>query len=743
MSSNEPPIEPPAEEIAKELARLKARRLNSFARKIRKARSAITSKLLEIADVLAGAKDDLRVYDKDGVEDVRRSQATLRSFVNNEGMLPRDELRTFERLSSITGEERELLKGQGSGFSVLKAIVDDTGLRNDVIKRMRADIVMDAAAVRRVRLQRKLAAESPLQAFLRLNPDLAVLESRKETRTAIKSFEKDAAAFVLELGNLARAGDLSEEDHQARWKILSPVAADLAARFRGFIDAQDMLVDWCELHMVYSSNQEYGRISEMLLALETMASGDFYVPDEENGGYLETDDLNIDRRLINAVGQIVGISIDQMLAMPLGKRVKRVRPAEAKATVPKLVAPKKLLRSVEICAGAGGQALGLHEAGFRAHAIFEREKDAAETLRQHFHGDVERVFTEDVTRVDFRHYSGRVDLVAGGVPCQPYSTAGHRKGKDDDRDLFERAVEIVDEIQPRAFFFENVKGFGDAPYLAYRSELSAALEAIGYQCKLFPILGSDYGLAQGRPRIAFVGFRDPDAMSRFQAPPAFPQWGSSLSKAIGDLVCANGWKGFAEWTEIANERCPTIVGGSRKSDKFSFACGHTKETWALLGVDSTELSAAPPGPDHKGGFRLTLEMGARIQGFPDGWRFQGKKKQIKSQIGNALPPIMAKAVGLAIHAALEDVDFDYEKALRAELTTPPPPRSARKLGVGKLTDLSRHNMGYDVPELEHRFFGELSMDENTGADLIIGPGDYQMIEARAKVETPETPETVE
>jgi len=748
MSSNEPPIdEPPvektAEEIATELARLKAQRLNSIARKIRKARSAITFKLLAIADLLAGAKDELRVYGKEGVEDVKRSQATLRSFVNNEGMLPRDEFKTFQRLSSITAEERELLTEQGSGFSVLKAIVDDAGLRNDVIKRMRANIVMDAAAVRRVRLQRKLAAETPLQAFLRVNPNFAVIESRKETRAATKSFEKDAAAFVLKLGDLAQAGDLSEDDHQARWNILRPIAGDLVARFRAFFDAQDMPVDWRELHMVYSSDEEYGKISGMLLALETMASGDFYIPDEENGGYCETDDLNIDHRLIDAVGQIVGISINQALAMPTAKRVKRILPAEAKANTRKLVAPERLLRSVEICAGAGGQALGLHDAGFRAHAIFEREADAAETLRQHFHGAVERVFTEDVTRVDFRHYRGRVDLVAGGVPCQPFSTAGVRKGEEDDRDLFRRAVEIVDEIQPRAFFFENVKGFGDAPYLAYRSELSAAFEAIGYQCKLFPILGSDYGLAQGRPRVAFVGFRDPDAMSRFKVPPAFPQWGSSLSSAIGDLVSSNGWKGFDEWTKIANGRCPTIVGGSRKSDKFSFACGHTKETWALLGIDSTELSAAAPGPDHKGQFRLTLGMGARIQGFPDGWRFQGKKKQIKSQIGNAFPPVMAKAVGLAIHAALENVEFDYEKALTAGFTTPPPPQSAKNPGSGRLTGLSRYNMGHDVPELEHRFFGELSMDENTGADLIIRPGDYQVLKTQEKAEKSETPETVE
>lgn len=729
MSSNEPPIDPPGEENSVEdLASLKAKRLNSVAGKIRRARRAITAKMIAIADLLAGAKDDLLVFDNKGVEDARKSQETLRSFAHGEGTLPRDEIKTFEQLASLNQEEREILIENGSGFAVLKAIVADTGLRSDVINRMRANIVMDAAAVRRVRLQRRLATETPLQAFLRTNPECAFLDSRKAIRAAVKSFENDAAAFVVKLGDLARAGDLSGDDHRTQWERLQPIAGELVSRFQGFFDVQDVPSEWRELPYAYSAGDDFGNIAKMVLALETMAAGDFYIPDEENGEYLETDDLNIDHRLIDAVGQMVGISVDQMLSLAKAKHVKRVLPAKAKANLPKLIEPSKRLRSVEICAGAGGQALGLHEAGFRAHAIFEREADAAETLRQHFHGEVDRVFAEDITRVDFSHYRGRVDLVAGGVPCQPFSSAGLQKGEKDDRDLFRRAVEIVDEIQPRAFFFENVQGFGRSTYLAYRAELSAAFEAIGYQCKLFPILGSDYGLAQGRPRVAFVGFKDPDAMARFQPPPVFPQWGSSLAKSIGDLVSVNGWEGFAEWTEVANERCPTIVGGSRKSDKFSFACGHTRETWRLLGIDSTELSATAPAPDHKGLFRLTLAMGARIQGFPDGWRFQGKKKQIKSQIGNAFPPIMAKAVGLAIHAALENVEFDYEKALSIGFTTPPAPEPKEKRALRYLGGSVRLNFGGDTPSLENMFFDEIRYDENTGEELIVKPGDYRIHE---------------
>lgn len=734
MSSNEPPIKQPsveksAEDIAKDMASAKAKRLSAIAKKICKARSSITAKLIEIADLIAGAKEDLLVYDRHGVEDSKKSQATLRSFAQREGRMPRDEFKTLEQLAAISAEERKTLTHQGSSFAVLKAIVDDSGLRTDAINRMRAGIVMDAPAVRLVRLQRKLAAETPLQTFLRLEPHRAILASRRETRAAIKAFEKNVTSFIVKLGDLARTEKLSDDEHQDRCETLFPVAADLLRQLHGFVDIEDMPVDWISWFAAFQADGNFGDIAEAILALQTIASGDVFIPDEAYGGYLETTDNNIDCQLVDAIGRLVGISTDHLMNASKRRPVKRILPAEVRANAPKLVEPPRLLRSVEICAGAGGQALGLHEAGFRAHAIFEREKDAAETLKQHFYGEVERVFAEDITRVDFRHYRGRVDLVAGGVPCQPFSTSGLQKGEQDERDLFRRAVEIVDEIQPRAFFFENVQGFGRSTFMAYRAELSAAFEAIGYQCRLFPILGSDYGLAQGRPRVAFVGFRDAEAMSRFQPPPVFPQWGSSLSGAIGDLVSANGWKGYAEWLEIANKRCPTIVGGSRKSDKFSFACGHTRETWRLLGVDSTELSLNPPDPNHSGPFRLTLEMGARVQGFPDGWRFQGTKKQIKSQIGNALPPIMGKAIGLAIHAALENVEFDYETMLSTPFVTPVAPRVKVRQRLSRPGEPLRLNFDrHQLPRLEHQFFGEIVHYEDEDDERIIGPGEFRIHE---------------
>jgi DNA (cytosine-5)-methyltransferase 1 len=725
------PVAMSAEDAAKKLASEKGERLRTSAEKIRKKRSAITKMLLEIGDLLEETRNDLRRDDGRKAEDPRKLHARLRAFAHVEAGIPRDEINTYLRLGAVEANDRAVLTQQGSGFAVLKAILSDTALRQDVVDRMRASIPMDAAAVRRIRRQRKLAAETPLFALIRKEPDRNKLASRKELAVALKAFEADTAAFTYRLADLASNAEVSDEDYRACCQVLSPVALELLQRVASLIQTEDMAQEWT---MLWSGSHHTDPIAEALLALQSIAFGEYFIRNEEDGSYLETDDDNIDRRLVVAVARLAGIALDDLAHLKGLKPARRKR-IPAPPVVTKLIAPPGGLRSIEICAGAGGQALGLHAAGFHARAIFEWEKDAAETLRQHFQYEVNRVFSEDIRRVDFSLYRGGIDLLAGGVPCQSFSTAGLRKGEKDERDLFRRAVEIVDEIQPRAFFFENVKGFGQSTNMAYRAELHAAFEAIGYQSRIFQIFGTDYGLAQERPRVAFVGFRDPDAMARFRSPPAFPEWETSLADTIGDLVSANGWRGYETWRKIANRRGPTVVGGSRKSEKLSFSSGFTREDWELLGIDSTVLAETAPKPDHEGLFQLTLEMGARLQGFPDGWRFQGKPKQIKSQIGNAFPPIMAKAVGLAIHAALENVEFDYERLMRTPFVTPAAraPRSFSSAKRDGKISLNQSDWGNRYPE--HAFFGEIIHDEHTGEEIFIGPEEFKLKPAPTFEET--------
>ncbi len=741
------PLSPEA--LATTLAREKAKRLKWAANKIVKARGVITEKLLAIADLLEGARGDLRRPAGQGGVEPPVSPAKLRAYARQEAGIPADEIATYLQLASIAANERQVLRQNGAGLSVLKAIATDAGLRGEVVERMQAGVRMDIAAVRRVRQERRLAAETMLETLLRQRPELGRLASGTETRAAIRAFETDASRFVSDLVSFHRAVDLTDEGYSQRGEGISREAKRLLGNIDAIVDCDDMPEEWYDLGV---AGLDWHGFEAARIALSSIAYEEFFV--KYGSDYLDSDDVNLDWGLVVGVGRLAGIAPAE-LSRSDSARISTAAPgkgkgkgnsasarrAAAQPARPMLVEPPRALRSIEVCAGAGGQALGLHAAGFRARAIFEVMEDAAETLRANFATAVPRIFTEDITKVDFRHYCGGIDLVAGGVPCQPFSTAGERQGEADERDLFRRAVEIVDEIQPRAFFFENVEGFGHATNMSYRAELHAAFAAIGYQSRIFPILGSDYGLAQGRPRVAFVGFKDPDVMARFRMPPTFPHWNPTLADAIGDLVSANGWRGYEAWNRIANRLGPTIVGGSRKSDKHSFSSGLTRRAWADLGIDSSSLTKSAPAADHQGPFKLTLEMGARLQGFPDDWRFVGRDRQIKSQIGNALPPVMAGAVGLAIYAALENVAFDFETVLKTPLHRPAAPEPvkvlpARKDGQSTLRSQASYTRQQRLQRIrdEHDFFGEIIDDiddQGEPLDRFMDPGAYRMHESQS------------
>ena len=136
------------------------------------------------------------------------------------------------------------------------------------------------------------------------------------------------------------------------------------------------------------------------------------------------------------------------------------------------------LTCVEICAGAGGQALGLAMAGFMHMALVEYEADYCKILkinRPEWH-----VICADVRDFDGYLYRG-VDLLAGGVPCPPFSVAGKQLGKDDERDLFPEAIRLISEIRPRAVMLENVRGFMDSSFLEYRTHILDSISRLGYE----------------------------------------------------------------------------------------------------------------------------------------------------------------------------------------------------------------------------------------------------------------------
>lgn len=299
------------------------------------------------------------------------------------------------------------------------------------------------------------------------------------------------------------------------------------------------------------------------------------------------------------------------------------------------------LTSVEVCAGAGGQALGLELAGFQHEELVDIDSYSCNTLQ------LNRPKWA-VTEIDLRKFNGSsckgVDLLAGGLPCPPFSIAGKQLGTHDERNLFPEAVRLADEIRPQAVMIENVRGILSAVFEDYRSSIKQQLHKLGYKTDWRLLNASDFGVPQLRPRVVFVAVKK-ELSEAFHWPDPLHNAPSTVGDALYDLLAARGWRGVQIWRERADDIAPTIVGGSLKHGGPDLGPTRAKKAWASLGVDGHGIWDEPPAKDFIGMPRLTVRMVARLQGFPDEWKFAGRKTAQYRQVGNAFPPPVAAAVG--------------------------------------------------------------------------------------------------
>jgi len=335
------------------------------------------------------------------------------------------------------------------------------------------------------------------------------------------------------------------------------------------------------------------------------------------------------------------------------------------ASVKRVARSNTSLSSVEICAGAGGQALGLDLAGFSHRATYEIDTFAHQTLLDN--RPEWNPICADVRDLDGRDFRG-VDLFAGGVPCPPFSVAGRQLGADDERDLFPTALRLVEEARPAAVMLENVPGFARSKFASYRDGVITRLTSLGYTFVDWKLLNAcNFGVAQLRPRFVLIALKGP-AASRFRWP-GNPTAHPTVGEALGDLMGANGWRGTARWVKRASGVGPTLVGGSKLHGGPDLGPTRAKCAWRELGVDGMGIANEAPGREFpaNGLPKLTVRMAARLQGFPDAWQFSGRKTAQYRQIGNAFPPPVAEAVGRRIASALWNVDIDAEPlSMKAE-----------------------------------------------------------------------------
>ncbi|WP_329437822.1 DNA cytosine methyltransferase [Streptomyces canus] len=318
--------------------------------------------------------------------------------------------------------------------------------------------------------------------------------------------------------------------------------------------------------------------------------------------------------------------------------------------------------AVDVCAGVGGQALGLEQAGFTIQATVDIDADSCVTL--HHNRPDWHVIHEDIRRVDTTEHSrlNAVDLLCCGLPRSPYTMAGLQQAMSDPRDALEAALEMALVVRPRVLLLENIPTFQtDARFGEPRKRIQHAAQALGYELAWGSLQATDFETPQNRVH-GFVVAMAPRDMRRFSWPTPTGRPAPSLGQTLLKSMAARGWPQAAQWAARAEAPAPLIVGGATGRGGADLGPSRAKAQWARVGVYGGSIGDDVPGPDFRldldaeprhGLPRLTVEQVALLQGLPDEWTIRGKKTSAYRQVSQAVPPRLARELGQRIIAALD------------------------------------------------------------------------------------------
>lgn len=601
------------------------------------------------------------------------TEREAREFLRVTCNVPSSELSTYVRFAGMLTGSEDVLKKARVSFPVVKALVAaDEDARSEILERMEIGARISTNDISAIRKCLKDARLTPSEVMAARNGRLTAAAGRRNGGYAASQFQDRLHEFVRGIIDIRNAEDLLSDD-------IRTTATELRVEFERFFGADHRPLE------TLRRNSPAREIATAYLALIHLSEGTLAVASEvdewERGAHHPW--------LVSLQSLSGRAAVTRTLAGNAGR-----------CTALPIPRPT----TVELCAGAGGMAIGLERAGFDHVALVEFDPLAAATLRKNRPGWT--VIEDDLKAIDFRPYRALdIDLVAGGLPCQPYSSEGYGLGKSDPRDLLPEAVRVVDEIRPRAFLFENVEGLLHTKHSDHIADVLRGFRKAGYQTEIHRVSASDYGIAQVRRRVLVIGLRD-DIADAFRLPPTFSGRRANIGDLLLDLMAANGWTGASEWARQRREQpvldrvgdvvaygaqATTIVTGRGKRRR------NEQAVQVAMGFDATGVPENAPTQEEasKEGFMpsLTLRMRARIQDFPDDWDFVGGKQSTARQIGNAVPAKLAQAVGLSLVTAIRGVTLDFEALLwpdtneRLVVEAPPLVPSDLKVKLEKTPEL--------------------------------------------------------
>ncbi|MFF0903444.1 DNA cytosine methyltransferase [Kocuria sp. CPCC 205316] len=314
-----------------------------------------------------------------------------------------------------------------------------------------------------------------------------------------------------------------------------------------------------------------------------------------------------------------------------------------------------------MCAGAGGLALGLEQAGFDPTLLLELRPQPCDTLRLNRpHWNVQ---CADLLAFDPADHAEihDIDLLAAGLPrVRTAATANRGRGNSEEMELLIATVMLLRSVRPRALLIENMAELAESDvYEPTRAMVQSELTDLGYRYVWFVLNAADFGVPQDRKHGFLVALAD-SLMDTFDPPSSCGSPPPTTGEALLNSMASRGWPAAVEWARQASRVAPTLVGGSWERGGADLGPTGSKKSWARMGVDGATVADEVPGPDfvwapssgRKGMVPLTNSQVAQLQGFPPEWEIAGRKTARYRQIANATPPPLARAVGEAIAATL-------------------------------------------------------------------------------------------